>query len=260
MRSALVLVLFSLCGQVFGQTREELSVEAFHILEKGCRSGDMLVRARAVEAMGKLVGRDVTPYIQDGLKDLQWPVKVAAVKALIRMGKPEGKALAREWLGKPDFPHETLAAELVGVLPANEAETMLVEATLDKPEGLREGLLKAILDKGPHAIAALFSAAVAKGVFQPKFESVPEQDRRAVAEALLQDRNASVQIMTLNWIRDAGIDVPRSAIEPLVKSKDKAVRESAAEVLALRGDGTMLSHLLSWLDGSKEEQARFLWA
>lgn len=260
MRSALVLVLLCLCGQVSGQTREELSLEAFPILEKGCRSGDMLVRARAVEAMGKLAGRDVTPYIQDGLKDLQWPVKVAAVKALLRMGSPEGKALATQWLGKPDFPHETLALELVSLLPANEADTLLVQATLDVPEGFREGLLKAVLEKGPQAIAALFSAAIARGVFKPRFESVPEQDRMAVAEALLQDRNPSVQIMALNWIRDAGLDVPRSAIEPLLKSKEKAVRESAAEVLALRGDGTMLSHLLSWLDGSKEEQTRFLWA
>ncbi len=258
---AVVIVLWSVRSAV-GQTREELALEAFPVLEKGCRSGDMMVRARAVEAMAKVPGRDVGPYIQDGLNDAQWVVRVAAVKALARLQRPEARTLAQEWLRKPDFPHESLAFDLVSAFPGEMGRSLLFGAALDASCPTREALVKAVLGQEAPVIAALFSAGLAKGdpFFLERLAEIPDDQRVAVAEILVQDREPAVQAAALKWARLARVALPATVLQPLLKARSSEVRLGAAEHLALAGDGSVLGHLGPLLDGNREEQVRYLWA
>lgn len=255
-----VVIVPVVAGTAAGQTREELAAEAFPVLEKGCRSGDMMVRARAVEAMARIPGRDVTPYIQDGLNDAQWVVRVAAVKALARQGRPEAKTLAEEWLRKSDFPHESLAFDLVSALPGTAGQSLLFAAVLDPASPARDDLLKAVLGQEAPVIASLFSAGIGNAGFEARLADVPEDRRVAVATRLVQDRNPAVQAAALRWVRAAHLDLPADTLRPLLKSKSQEVRLGAAEAIALSGEGSALAFLAPLLDGPREDQVRYLWA
>lgn len=255
-----VVIAPVVAGTAAGQTREELAAEVFPILEKGCRSGDMMVRARAVEAMARVPGRDVAPYIQDGLNDAQWVVRVAAVKALARLGRPEAKTLAEEWLRMSDFPHESLAFDLVSALPAGVGQSLVFAAVLDPASPAREGLFKAVLAQEPPVIASLFSAGLGKAGLEVRLVDIPEDRRVAVATLLVQDRDPAVQAAALRWVRTARLDLPAATLQPLLKSKSPEVRLGVAETLALNGDGSALAFLSPLLDGPREDQLRYLWA
>jgi len=246
-------------GVAFAQTREELAIEAFPVLEKGCRSGDMSVRARSVEAMARIVGRDVSAYLQDGLADAQWVVRVAALKAMARLGRSEARRLAADWLRMPDFPAE-FAFSLLGAFPAGDAKDLLSSVLQDPAAPTRSAVFAALVHQDPAVVAPAVSAGLAKGdaFFREHLSDIPEENRPAVAQALLRDRNPAVQAAALDWIRTQGIAWEEADLRALLKSANAEVRLLASELLARRGDGTALQGLLPLLEGSHDQKIRFL--
>lgn len=240
--------------------REDIVEEAFVVVEKGTRSGDMTARAKAVETLGKMPGKDAGPYLKEALLDPQWPVRKAAFKVLVTMGDPQGKARIIEALKDPSIPIEEDAFDLVSTFAPAEGQALLIEAALKADNPNRDKLIKAAVAKGPETAAPLLAAGLAKGdpLFAERLKDVRATDRAGLATLLSKDRNPAVVAATLTWALDAGVPVPAATLKPLLKGKDETLRYAAAELLARQGDGSAVSALLPLADKDEASQLRFL--
>lgn len=259
-RWALAMVMAAVVpAAVQAGPKEDVVEEAWIVIEKGTRSGDMLARARALETMGKVPGKDVAPWLKEGLQDPQWGVRKATFKALAAKGDPQGKAAILASLRDPAVPVEDDAFDLASVLgPA--ATATLVDAALDGQNPQREKIFKAALARGADAVLPLLSAGLAKGdaVATASLAGVRAPDRAAVAAALAKDKSPATVAAALGWAVAVGVPVPAATLKPLLKAKDEATRFQAAELLARGGDGSAVATLLPLADRDAESQLRFL--
>ncbi len=262
MKRCVILSLGTLLVAVtaFAGPREDIADEAWIVIEKGTRSGDMTARARAVETLGRIPGKDVAPYLKEALLDPQWPVRKGAIKALVLKGDPQGKARIIEALKDPGIPIEDDALDLLSVLTPAEGQALLIDATLKADNPNREKLLKAVIAKGPEAAAPMLSAGLGKGdvLFAARLADVRVPDRATLAALLAKDKNATVVTAALTWAFDTGVPVPAATLKPLLKSKDEAQRFVAAELLARQGDASAVAVLLPLADRDAASQLRFL--
>jgi HEAT repeat protein len=240
--------------------REDIAEEAWVVVEKGTRSGDMTARARAAETLGKIPGKDVAPYLKEALLDPQWPVRRGAIKALVMKGDPQGKARIIEALKDPGVPIEDDVLDLLSVLAPAEGLSLLIDAVTKADNPNRDKLIKAVIAKGPEVAAPVLSAGLAKGdpLFAQHLADVRVPDRAALAALLAKDKNGAVVTAALAWAIEAAIPVPAATLKPLLKAKDDAQRYAAAELLARQGDATAVPVLLPLADRDAASQLRFL--
>mgnify|MGYP000867944262 CR=1 FL=1 len=249
-----------LASTAWAGPREDIAEEAWVVIEKATRSGDMTARARAAEVLGQVPGKDVAPYVKEALLDPQWAVRRAAFKTLVALKDPQGKTRIAEALKDPSVPVEEEAYDLVSPFPAAEGLAMLLDAATTAANPNREKVVKAAVARGPEAALPLFSAGLAKGdaLFARHLKDFQGPDRVAMAALLAKDKNAAVVAAALAWAAEDDVPVPAALLKPLVKSKDESLRMAAAELLARQGDASAMATLLPLADKDAASQARFL--
>lgn len=258
MRSVLVFLVFTVAIPVFAGEREELAEEAWVVLEKGTRSGDMLARAQAVFALPKVPNKNVEPYLREALKDPQWVVRKAAIKVLAAKGDAEARTMLNEALRDISLPLENDAYDLVSTV--KDGRSLLLGALLDPSVKTRDKLMAATFDQDHDTQVAIFAAGLARNdpYFLTKLSEVRHEEKPKIAEALLRERDQKTVAAVLRFIRDSGITVAQATLRPLLKSSDTEVKYIAAELLAQQGDSSAVNVLLPLADGSQEDQMRFL--
>jgi HEAT repeat protein len=252
------MVLFS--ATAMAGPREDIAEEAWITIEKGTRSGDMIARAKAIEAMGRIPSHDTAGYIKEALLDPQWPVRKAAFKVMVFKGVADGKARIVESLRDAGIPIEEDVFDMLSAFAAPEALALLVDATMRTDNPNRDKLLRAAITRGPEAAAPLLSIGLAKGdpLFAQRLADVRLTDRIALASTLAKDKNPAVVTASLAWALEADIILPATTLKPMLKSKDEASRFAAAELLARQGDASAVAVLLPLADRDADSQIRFL--
>jgi HEAT repeat protein len=245
---------------VAGDKPEDLSGDAWTVMEKATRSGDMLARSRAIETLPLVPGKDATPYIQEAVKDPQWVVRKAAIKALARRGDADAGKAAAESLRDPSVPIEDDAFDLLAGFKQAEAQQMLIAAVLDPQTPTRDKLMRAILARGVAWEAPVFAAGLAKddAYFVQEMAQVRREEQPELLAALLKEKDAKVVAATLKFVFDRQVILAPAALKPFLKSADADVRNAAAELLAHQGDVSAVKVLLPLLDGDAKSQERFL--
>jgi len=264
MRYAWLAGLFAIAfpGLAVAGEREELAAEAWVVLEKGARSGDMMVRARAVQGLVRVPGKDkeAAPYVRDALDDHQWVVRKAAIKVLADKGAPNAVNLAKEALRDPNLPLAKDTFELLSAFGSKKADSMLLSVILDQSCPTRSALMEATFAQGTDTIAGVFEAGLARGdeFFEKGLVQVRREHRSELVRRLLGSRKPAVVSATLRFVRDSGIDVEKRTLSLLLRSRDNEVKFTAAELLAAQGDSSAVKVLLPLLDGDNNDKLRFL--
>ena len=127
----------------------DLSNEIYAVLERSTRSADMETRSLAVLNLARVRPETVKDYVIDALKDPQWIVRYAAIRALINLDNPAyrealGQAIANSVLYENP---KRSPLNLILALPFDEAVQLLEEA-LTKVEDVRDIILKEIFKEG----------------------------------------------------------------------------------------------------------------
>ncbi|NOZ02919.1 MAG: HEAT repeat domain-containing protein [Deltaproteobacteria bacterium] len=256
------LIVMALAAPALASEKKDLAAEAWVVLEKGVRSGDMMARARAVEALPLVPGKAAAaaPYLRDALRDNQWVVRKAAIKALARQGAKDAYNLAAEALRDPVLPLDQDAWDLISAFKPSKARSLIIDALKDPNGPTRSALLKATLDQDVSTISDVFEPFLAKSdaMFETGLREVRREQREALAGRLLKSRNSNVVAAALRWVRDARIDVPVKSLKRHLKSRDPEVRYTTAELLAAKGDAKAVLVMLPLLDGDHDAKLRFL--
>ncbi|MBL6975038.1 MAG: HEAT repeat domain-containing protein [Deltaproteobacteria bacterium] len=252
----------AVCAPVLAAEKDDLAAEAWVVLEKGVRSGDMMARARAVEALPLVPGKAdaAAPYLKDALQDHQWVVRKAAIKALSRQNPGEALDLAAEALGNPNLPLDEDAYDLMSGFKPKTGKNLLHQAILDPNNPAREALMEATLAQDISTVAEVMEAGLAAKdpFFESKLVMIRHEQKGPLAQKLLSSRHSAVVAAALRFIRDSGINVPESSLKRRLKSKDREVRFTAAELLARQGNSSAVKVLLPLLDGTHDDKLRFL--
>lgn len=242
--------------------KEDLAAEAWVVLEKGVRSGDMMARARAVEALPLVPGKTAaaTPYLRDALKDHQWVVRKAAIKALAREGSADATILTSEALINPNLPLDVDTFDLLSAFKPEKGRALLLAVLLDPDAPTREALMKATFDQNLDTIARVFEAGLTKSdaFFERNLANVRREQKNALADRLLGSGKSPAVAAALRWVRDTELDVSSGNLKRHLKARDPEVRYAAAELLARRGDSGAVKALLPLLDGDHDAKLRFL--
>jgi HEAT repeat protein len=252
-------MLISFCA--IGKTREELQTSAWPVIEKGLRSGDVLVRAIATQALYKVVNQNLEPYIQDALKDPDPGVQIAVTKALARMNRSEALDYLDKLLRSLDpRVEEGMLKELLQAFPQEKALHALSQVLLDEGVETRKPLLSALFSFGAKPAATIVAQGLKKGdkFFDDALSQIPPEIKGEVLVLLASDKDPSVQVSALTFARDNKVSLPQAFLKGLLKSKDTVIKTLSAENLAMQGDATALPFLLGLLDGSDDDKVRFL--
>jgi len=255
----LAALLWGLAPAMAGPA-EDLAAEAFPVLEKGTRSGDMLARARATEALARLPGRDVKPYVRESLRDPHWTVRRSAIVALAALGDPEARALAAQALRDPSAPVAEDLPVWLEAFPGTPGRALVAEALADPQNPNRDALWKALLDHGMEVALPLWVPALARQdeAARKAFQAIPPSRQSPWAEALLREKSPAVLSFALDVIRQRDLPVSGALLKPLLKGKDPGLKMAAAEVLARQGDPEGTLAMLPLAEGDEDAKARFL--
>jgi hypothetical protein len=198
----LALLLWGVSPAIAGPA-EDLAAEAFPVLEKGTRSGDMLARAKATEALARLPGRDVMPYLREALRDPYWPVRRSAVVAMAMLGHPEARTLAAQALPDPASPIAEDLPVWLEAFPGAPGRTLVGEALADPQNPNRETLWKALLGQGIEGALPLWVPALARQdeMARQAFGTIPAPRQSAWVEALLREMAPAVLSFALEMAR-----------------------------------------------------------
>lgn len=262
MRRGAIFVAAVLWGIVpaMAGPREDLAAEAFPVLEKGTRSGDMLARAKATEALARLPGHDVMPYLREALRDPHWPVRRSAIVAMASLGNGEARTLAAQALRDPSV---TVAEDLpvwILAFPDASGRALVADALADPQNPNREALWKALLAQGIEAALPFWVPALARQdeMARKVLQEMPSSLQPAWVAALLREKSPVVLGFALEMAREGDLPVPAPLLKPLLKGKDNGLRTAAAEILARQGDPEGTVALLPLAEGDEPAKARFL--
>jgi len=261
LRLCSVLFMLTLCLSAHGKTREESQRTAWPVLEKGLRSGDVLVRAIATQALYKVVNQDLEPYIQDALKDPDPGVQIAVTKALARMNRGEADLFLDKLLRSLDpRVEEGMLKELLQAFPQEKALQTLSQVLLDEGVETRKPLLSALFSFGAKPTANIVAQGLKKGdkFFYDALSQIPKEIKIEVLVLLASDKDPTVVASALTFARDNKVSLPQAFLKGLLKSKDTVIKTLSAENLAMQGDATALPFLLGLVEGSQDDKARFL--
>ena len=240
--------------------KEELADQAWTVLDKATRSGDMLARARALTILPQVPGKNIEPYLREGLKDPQWIVRKAAIRVMWAKGDADARAVGLASLRDSSLPIEDDAFDLVAGLKPAEARAMILSAILDPATPTRDKLMTAVQNQDHATQVAVFAAGLSKAdpFFQAKLLEVRREEKPPLAEALLKEKDPKTLAGVLRFVADAGVPIAAAVLKPLLKSSDPEVRYGAADLLAKAGDSAAVLVLLPLLDGKHDDQLRFL--
>ncbi|MBM4386126.1 MAG: HEAT repeat domain-containing protein [Deltaproteobacteria bacterium] len=242
----------------------EIEAEAFVILEKGTRSGDMEARGIAVEGIAMIKGKNTLPYVTDALKDPQWLVRRAAINALIYLGNKEYEARINEVLRDPSLPLETEVFKILKSFKPDAVTSYLMGA-IEQPDcQTREKLVKAAVVEGGAVMISVFRKGLdspnpdVSTLFAKAIADVKPYDRQQLLNELAASKNENTVKTALDYAEVFKMQIPQKLLAPVLKSKNEELKFRAAEILALSGDKTALNVLMPLLDRDKESQIRFL--
>lgn len=258
---SLLFLIHILCFGAQAKTRAELQALAWPVIEKGLRSGDVVVRAIATEALYKVMNQNLEPYIQDALKDPDLGVQIAIIKALARMNRSEALDYVDRFLRSFD-PRldEGKLKDLIHAFPQDKALKVLSQVLLDEKTETRRSLLSVLFSFGAKPSAQVLARGLTKGdgFFVEALSMIPTETRGEVLFLLASDQDPSVQAKVLGFSRDSRVSLPQRFLRGLLKSKSPEIRTLAAENLAMQGDASAMRFLVGLLEGSDQDKARFL--
>jgi HEAT repeat protein len=209
---------------------------------------DDKIRAAAIKSLGEMNAdkRDVLPALADAAKDPVWFVRVAAARALGKMGKEAVPELCDLLADERSDVRAAAAHALAGLGPeARPALPRLVEALHEKDEEVRDAAVMAIhkigKDAGPFVLAALKDKdAKVRELSLFLLEEMPDDAKRALPALIeaLSDVEVGVRRGAARCLGHL-TDEPTAVIPALTKlfRKDQAVwvRRDACAALARFG-------------------------
>jgi HEAT repeat protein len=231
----------------------DLANELYAVLERATRSADMETRSLAVLNLARVRPETVKDYVIDALKDPQWIVRYAAIKALIGLNNPAyreslGQAIANSVLyEKP----ERSPLNLVLSLPTDEAVQLLEEA-LTKVEDVRDIILSEIFKEDSPLARQFYTGLNKVPVVQTwvmnnlRIFKNPEMYPLLVKTVPELQKAEKLKVFTFLEKLETSYDV--SFLRPYLKDTDDQVREGAAFILATRGDTTAVEMMLIMCD------------
>jgi HEAT repeat protein len=258
-RWSFLVVLLSLPA-VAGADPLPLGEEAWPVIERGTRSGDMLARAMAAAALPDVTGRDTEVYLKEALTDPQWAVRKAAIRVLAARGDAQAKALVSDALRDPSVPLVEDAFDLVGAFKGPEGRDLFLQALLDPAVPTRAALAQALAAQPPDVAAPYFEAGLARGdeLAARTLARVPLLTRDALLATLVRGRDAKAIDALLDLALADAVTLPADGLAPLLKGKDTNLKYKAAELLARGGDATAVKALRPLADGDDAARLRFL--
>ncbi len=258
--SLLVLVCLLSLSAVAGAETVPLPDEAWAVIERGTRSGDMFARAWATAALPLVTGQDTEAYLKEALTDPQWQVRKAAIQVLAARGDAQAKTLVADALRDPSVPLVEDTFDLVGAFKGNEGRDLFLKALLDAGVPTRAMLAKALVTQAPEVAATYFEAGLAQGdeLVVRTLSQMPLLARDATMAILLRSHDPKVLSALLDMGIAGTVDLPADGLTPLLKSKDAETRYRAAELLAQDGDKAAVKTLRPLADGNDAARLRFL--
>jgi HEAT repeat protein len=231
----------------------DLENEVYAVLERGTRSADMETRAASVENIARIRPDKVKDYVVDALKDPQWIVRYAAIKALITMKNNAyrdmlGAAVANSTLyEKP----ERSPLNLILSLPATEA-IQLMEEALVKVEDVRDIILKEIFKKdSPLAkqfYEGLRKVPPVKAWVMNNLQIFQDKGMYPLLVKTIPELSKEELLKVFKFFEDLDASYDTEFITKYLKDKDEEIVEAAAYILALRGDKMAVELLLPMCD------------
>jgi HEAT repeat protein len=257
-----VLVSFPALGRKKGRKHskakqtgleEDMANELWAVLERGTRSADMETRAAAIQNLARIRPELAKDYVMDSLKDPQWVVRHASIKALIIMHNDAyretlGAAVANSVL----YEKEKLSPlKLVLSLPATEAIQLLEEA-LTKVEDVRDIILKEIFKKDS-PLAKQFYEGLKKvpAVQSWVMSNLTIFEDKKMFPLLVKTISSLTKPEMLKVFKflealDASYDL--SFLTKYMKHDEEVIWEGAAFILATRGNKTAVEMMLPMCD------------
>lgn len=260
MKRVPVLVVLLSLPAVAGADPVPVAEEAWAVIERGTRSGDMLARAWAATALPLVTGQDTEPYLKEALTDPQWAVRKAAIRVLAARGDAQARTLAADALRDPSLPLVEDSFDLVLAFPGNEGRDLFVKALLDTGVPTRATLAKALVAQPPEIAAPCFEAGLAQDdeLVARTLAQVPLLHRPALMATLLRSRDSRVVSALMTMAIAGTVALPADELGPLLKSKNAETRYQAAELLARTGDKAAVKVLRPLADGDDAARLRFL--
>lgn len=258
-RWSMLIVLLTLPSLVIAEP-VPIQEEAWPILERGTRSGDMLARAFATAALPDVVGRDTEAYLKEALTDPQWTVRKAAIRVLAGRGDAQARTLVADALRDPSLPLVEDAFDLVGAFKGTEGREIFVKTFLDAAVPTRQALARALVAQAADVAVPCFEAGLLQGdeLTLRTLTQAPLLTRDALLALLVRSRDARVVGAVLDLALAETIALPPDGLTPLLKSKDNNLKYKAAELLARTGDVQAVKVLRPLADGDEAARLRFL--
>ncbi len=226
-----------------------LAVEGLGRLAAGRRSARLrqavedqaaMVRTAALKALGRSNDRSVIPLLEHALADEQPGVRVTAWGALATMGRREAWDQVRDAAARPNPDERSAALRVLGSLRDRRALPVLQEALGDPQPSVRGAAAIALGELGrPEASPGLSALLLdpVPAVRASAATSLGELESRASTPALKQalaDSNPAVRAAAVSALLRVGepyADVA-DVIRGLTQGQDPGIRAAAARALA----------------------------
>jgi HEAT repeat protein len=269
-------------GAAYTALKEMDSDEAIPYLEDGVGDGSGLVRALAVEGLGKRAAGRRSPRIRKALEDQAAIVRAAAVKALGRSNEAaaigsiqqalkdeqplvrvtaEGMLASlhqtgawerlRDSAGSANPESRATALRMLGETKDHRGLPMLTEALSDQQPSVRGAAAAGLGDLGsPEAISPLTGLVrdpvpAVRAAAIVALGALQARDVVPMLKAALQDVNVPVRAAALATLLQVGVPFEEAAeaVRELLQHNDPAVRSSLARALAKTNDPQAIASL-----------------
>lgn len=233
--------------------QEDLANEIYAVLERSTRSADMETRSLAVLNLARVRPETVKDYVIDALKDPQWIVRYAAIKALIGLNNPAyreamGQAIANSVLYENPR-HSPL--NLILSLPFDEAVQLLEEA-LTKVEDVRDIILKEIFKEGSPLARQFYNGLRKVPAVQTWVMSNLQIFKNTEMYPILVQTATELQkaelLKVFKFLEGLDRKYDVTFLRSYLKEKDDQIRNGAAFILATRGEEAAVEMMLPMCD------------
>ncbi len=236
-----------------GSLQEDLANEIYAVLERSTRSADMETRSLAVLNLARVRPETIKDYVIDALKDPQWIVRYAAIKALIGLNNHAyrealGQAIANSVLYENP---KRSPLNLILSLPFDEAVQLLEEA-LTKVEDVRDIILKEIFKEGSSLARQFYNGlrkvpAVQTWVMS-NLQIFKDQEMYPLLVKTATELQKAELLKVFKFLEDLDHKYDVTFLRGYLKDKDDQIRLGAAFILATRGEEEAVMMMLPMCD------------
>lgn len=258
-------------GAAYTALKEVESEDTVSYLEDGLSDGSGLVRALAVEGLGRLksggrserfrkaledqasivrtsvlrvlgrsADRSVIPLLEHALKDDQATVRIVAAGGLVLLGKTEAMAVIRDGAKALNPEDRGAALRMLGELGKVEDRPVLEQALSDTQPSVRGAAAAALGEMGTPesipAIAPLLKDIVpaVRAAAAVSISQMKSAEARPLLKSALSDPNPIVRAAAVDGLlrQGAPFDELSDVVRELTRSQDPTIRAAAAKALS----------------------------